>query len=137
MAIKENCKNTQNRDVLNVGLSESAMMTTSKLVLYIFLEIIFQRYIFCKSLKLIYYIIFCLYREKRAVMLNEISLKKKALRDENFPKQELMEEFLIRKDVVPAKLDIEWKLPQISQFIVSITYQVCISSTYINIYQVY
>ncbi|XP_032687921.1 flap endonuclease GEN [Odontomachus brunneus] len=57
------------------------------------------------------------YKEKRAVMLNEISLRKKALRDETFPKQELMEEFLIRRDAVPTKLDIEWKQPQVSQFI--------------------
>lgn len=52
-------------------------------------------------------------------MLNEISLRKKALHDENFPKQELIEEFLIQKDAVPTKLDIEWKQPQVSQFIVS------------------
>ncbi|XP_014488944.1 PREDICTED: flap endonuclease GEN isoform X2 [Dinoponera quadriceps] len=57
------------------------------------------------------------YKEKRAVILNEISLRKKALRDETFPKQELMEEFLIRRDAVPTKLDIEWRQPQVSEFI--------------------
>lgn len=52
-------------------------------------------------------------------MLNEISLRKKALCDEHFPRQELMEEYLTRRDVVPTKLDIEWNQPQIGQLIVS------------------
>lgn len=67
------------------------------------------------------YIVLCnVCREKRALMLNEISLRKKALHDENFPNQELMEEFLIKKNLVPTKLDIEWKQPQVNQFIVNI-----------------
>lgn len=53
-------------------------------------------------------------------MINEISLRKKALYDENFPNQELIEEFLIKKDSVPTKLDIEWKQPQVNQFVVNI-----------------
>ncbi|XP_050449059.1 flap endonuclease GEN [Cataglyphis hispanica] len=57
------------------------------------------------------------FREKRALMLNEISLRKKALHDENFPNQELIEEFLNKKDFFPTKLDIEWKQPQINQFV--------------------
>ncbi|XP_025161516.1 flap endonuclease GEN isoform X2 [Harpegnathos saltator] len=57
------------------------------------------------------------YKHKRVLMLNEISLRKKALCDETFPKQELIEEFLVRKDAVPTKLDIEWKQPQVSHFI--------------------
>jgi len=52
-------------------------------------------------------------------MLNEISLRKKALTDQNFPNQELIDEFLIRKDSVPTKLDIEWKQPKVTHFIVS------------------
>jgi len=59
-------------------------------------------------------------REKRTLILNEISLRKKALQDENFPNQELIEEFLTRKDIVPTKLDIQWKQPQIHQFVVSL-----------------
>lgn len=61
-----------------------------------------------------------MYREKRALILNEISLRKKALQDKNFPNQELIDEFLIRKDSVPTQLDIKWKQPQINQFIVSL-----------------
>lgn len=62
-----------------------------------------------------------MYREKRALTLNEISLRKKALCDENFPNQELIDEFMIRKDSVPTKLDVKWKQPQINQFIVSLS----------------
>lgn len=52
-------------------------------------------------------------------MINKISLRKKALYGENFPNQELIE-FLIKKDSVPTKLDIEWKQPQVNQFVVNI-----------------
>ncbi|EZA52825.1 Flap endonuclease GEN [Ooceraea biroi] len=57
------------------------------------------------------------FREKRTLILNEVSLRKKALQDENFPSRELIEEFLTRKDQVPTKLDIEWQQPQINQFV--------------------
>ncbi|CAK9830611.1 Flap endonuclease GEN [Anthophora retusa] len=57
------------------------------------------------------------YREQRALLLNEIALQKKALLTENFPNQELIDEFLIRKDPVPKKIDIQWKQPQINEFI--------------------
>lgn len=60
-------------------------------------------------------------REKRTLILNEISLRKKALQDENFPNQELIEEFRARKDSVPTRLDIEWKQPQINRFVVSLS----------------
>lgn len=58
-------------------------------------------------------------REERTLMLNEIALRKKALLIEAFPSEELLSEFLIRKDPIPTKLDIQWKLPQMSKFIVS------------------
>ncbi|XP_011633419.1 flap endonuclease GEN [Pogonomyrmex barbatus] len=57
------------------------------------------------------------FREKRTLILNEISLKKKALHNQNFPSQELIDEFLIRKDSVPTKLDLKWKQPQVIQFV--------------------
>lgn len=60
-----------------------------------------------------------LFREKRMLLLNEIALRKKALRVEDFPNQELIDEFLIRKDPTPTKIDIQWKQPQINKFIVS------------------
>ncbi|XP_011875697.1 PREDICTED: flap endonuclease GEN [Vollenhovia emeryi] len=65
------------------------------------------------------------FREKRALILNEVSLRKKALHDENFPNQELIDEFLIRKDSVPTKLDIKWKQPQVAQFIDFMNKHVC------------
>lgn len=66
-------------------------------------------------------------------MLNEISLRKKALRDEHFPKQELIKEFLIRSDMVPTKLNVEWKQPQVRQFIVSCYIYVCVCVNHIII----
>ncbi|KAG5342842.1 GEN endonuclease, partial [Acromyrmex charruanus] len=65
------------------------------------------------------------FREKRALILNEISLRKKALYDENFPNQELIDEFLIRKDSIPTKLDIKWKQPQVNEFIDFMNKYVC------------
>lgn len=60
-----------------------------------------------------------MHREKIALIKNEVLLRRKAVGNENFPNQELIEEFLIRKDSVPTKLDIEWKRPQVNQFVVS------------------
>ncbi|KZC08906.1 PREDICTED: flap endonuclease GEN-like [Dufourea novaeangliae] len=57
------------------------------------------------------------YKEKRALILNEIALRKKALLAEDFPSQELLDEFLIRKDPVPRKVDLQWRQPQISKLI--------------------
>lgn len=57
------------------------------------------------------------YKEERALILNEISLRKRALLVPDFPKQELLDEYLVRKDLVPTKLDIQWKQPQIEKFI--------------------
>ncbi|KYQ48335.1 Flap endonuclease GEN [Trachymyrmex zeteki] len=65
------------------------------------------------------------FREKRALILNEISLRKKALHDENFPNQELIDEFLIRKDSILTKLDIKWEQPQVNQFIDFMNKYVC------------
>ncbi|XP_035733716.1 flap endonuclease GEN-like [Vespa mandarinia] len=57
------------------------------------------------------------YKEKRALILNEIQIIKKTRLKEDFPDQELIDEFLIRKHFVPSKLDLEWKQPQIDKYI--------------------
>ncbi|XP_076179460.1 XPG-like endonuclease isoform X3 [Ptiloglossa arizonensis] len=57
------------------------------------------------------------YGEKRALILNEIALRKKVLLIEDFPNQELIDEFLIRKDPVPKKIDLQWKQPHMSKLI--------------------
>ncbi|KAI4495381.1 hypothetical protein M0802_008771 [Mischocyttarus mexicanus] len=57
------------------------------------------------------------YKEERALILNEIQIRKKSLLVENFPDQELLDEFLIRKDSVPSKLDLNWQQPQIDKYI--------------------
>jgi flap endonuclease GEN len=63
-----------------------------------------------------------IFREKRSLISNELALRKKALLVENFPNQELINEFLVRKGSVPSKLDLEWKKPKIVEFIVSTIY---------------
>ncbi|XP_058802865.1 flap endonuclease GEN [Phymastichus coffea] len=57
------------------------------------------------------------YKEKRTLIANELAIRKKALQVENFPSQELIDEFLQRKGSIPTKLDLQWKKPEIVQFI--------------------
>lgn len=49
---------------------------------------------------------------------NELSIRKKSLLNNSFPNQELIDEFLIRKESVPSELDLKWKKPKIVQFVV-------------------
>ena len=77
-----------------------------------------------------------IFREKRALLLNEIALRKKALLIEDFPNQELIDEFLIRKDPIPMKIDIQWKQPQVNEFIVSFIYNF-ISLSYLFLLNLY
>lgn len=85
-----------------------------------------------------YYLLFILlylFREKKALLLNEITLRKKALLVENFPNQELIDEYLLRKDPVPKKIDIQWKQPHVNEFIVSFymkLYNILIIYKYFN-----
>ncbi|XP_012281526.1 flap endonuclease GEN [Orussus abietinus] len=57
-----------------------------------------------------------LFKGTKELVMNEVSLRKKAIGVENFPNQELINEFLIRKDPVPSDLDLEWHEPQILEF---------------------
>lgn len=95
------------------------MITSGNLLVHVSLR--------CILYLIIKYIVLCnVCREKRALILNEISLRRKALHDENFPNQELIEEFLNKKDMVPTKLDIEWKQPQVNRFVVNILLHIVI-----------
>lgn len=49
---------------------------------------------------------------------NELSIRKKALQVDNFPNQELIDEFLQRKGPIPTKLDLQWKKPKIVRLVV-------------------
>lgn len=44
-------------------------------------------------------------------------MRAKALNDPEFPNENLISEFLIRKDKI-SKLDLEWKKPQMLSFVV-------------------
>lgn len=60
---------------------------------------------------------FTRYREERLLIKNELNMRNKALADPNFPNEELISEFLVRKDNVAA-LDLKWKRPDILGFMV-------------------
>lgn len=57
------------------------------------------------------------YKEKRKMMLNEITLRKKALLHDGFPDQEIIDEYLVRKGPVPSSLDLKWQQPNLVKFI--------------------
>lgn len=58
------------------------------------------------------------FKEERSRIKNEISVRSKAIEDESFPNEVLMNEFLERKDNV-AELNLKWKKPDLINFIVS------------------
>jgi hypothetical protein len=61
----------------------------------------------------------CLYfREERKCIIAELKMREKALQNEDFPSQAMMDEFLHRQPL--PKLDFTWKQPEIVSFIVSI-----------------
>lgn len=60
---------------------------------------------------------FTKYRDRRLAIKNELSMRSKATLLPDFPNQQLIDEFLIRKDNV-CDLDLKWKRPDIVQFLV-------------------
>jgi hypothetical protein len=58
------------------------------------------------------------FREERKYIIAELTMRRKALQDENFPSHAMVEEFLHRQPL--SKLDLSWKQPDIASFIVSI-----------------
>ncbi|XP_043268619.1 flap endonuclease GEN isoform X2 [Venturia canescens] len=65
------------------------------------------------------------YKETRALISNEIALRKKALAVEGFPNQELIDEFLVRRDPMPSRLDLQWRQPKILEFVEFMERHVC------------
>lgn len=58
------------------------------------------------------------YREVRLAVKNELGMRSKALALPDFPSEQLIGEFLVRKDNV-ASLNLRWKRPDIVNFVVS------------------
>ncbi|KAF2896567.1 hypothetical protein ILUMI_09617 [Ignelater luminosus] len=56
------------------------------------------------------------FKDKRLQIKNEVNMRSKAIADSHFPNEELIREFLIRKENV-SKLDLKWKLPDMINFI--------------------
>lgn len=57
------------------------------------------------------------YREWRLAVKNELNMRSKALGLADFPNEDLIKEFLVRKDNV-RRLDLKWKRPDIVNFMV-------------------
>ncbi|XP_056648417.1 flap endonuclease GEN isoform X2 [Diorhabda sublineata] len=56
------------------------------------------------------------YKMKRFKIKNELQLRSKALLDPNFPNEDLIREFLSKKERI-SKLDLEWKKPNLVEFV--------------------
>ncbi|KAJ8956127.1 hypothetical protein NQ318_016582 [Aromia moschata] len=59
------------------------------------------------------------FKEQRLCIKNEISMRNKALQDPNFPNENLIKEYLLKKDNV-SELNLKWKQPDLVNFIVKI-----------------
>ncbi|XP_046609995.1 flap endonuclease GEN [Neodiprion virginianus] len=57
------------------------------------------------------------YKEEKKLIMNEITLRKKAILIDTFPNQEIIDEYLIRKGPVPSSLDLKWQQPKVVKFI--------------------
>lgn len=57
------------------------------------------------------------YKEKRVLISNELSIRKKTLLIDDFPSEELINEFLQHKDTVPTNLNLKWKIPDVHKFV--------------------
>lgn len=59
------------------------------------------------------------FRERRLSIKNELAIREKALKDPDFPSQDIINEFLTRKDKIPESLDLSWVQPNLIAFVVS------------------
>lgn len=62
---------------------------------------------------------FSKFKEERLFIKNEVNVRSKALKDPNFPNEELIEEYSVIKDKV-SKVDLKWEQPNLVSFVVSI-----------------
>lgn len=58
------------------------------------------------------------FKLERLDIKNELNMRKKAITDKNFPDEELINEFLDRKDNI-SELNLKWGKPDLINFIVS------------------
>ncbi|GLV36920.1 XPG-like endonuclease [Carabus blaptoides fortunei] len=59
---------------------------------------------------------FTKYKEQRLDIKNELQIRTKSLTDPDFPNEDLIKEYLVRKDDVAA-LDLKWKQPNLIKFV--------------------
>ncbi|KAK4878479.1 hypothetical protein RN001_010985 [Aquatica leii] len=59
---------------------------------------------------------FSKFKNKCLQIKNEVNIRNKALEDPNFPSEEIINEFLIRKDNV-SKLNLQWTQPDLTKFV--------------------
>lgn len=58
------------------------------------------------------------FREQRLAIKSELQIRKKSMADQDFPSQQIIDEFLNRPVTLP-KLDLNWKQPSVVKFLVS------------------
>ncbi|CAH1118282.1 unnamed protein product [Phaedon cochleariae] len=56
------------------------------------------------------------FKEERMRIKNELNIRSRALQDPNFPDENLINEFLVKKDNV-SKLDLKWRQPDLVAFV--------------------
>lgn len=57
------------------------------------------------------------YKEQYAYVKNELAIRSKAMADPTFPNEELIKEFLIKKDNI-SQANVQWKRPDMINFVV-------------------
>lgn len=69
----------------------------------------------CKSY-LKHFFMNCYFREERLAIKSELNMRKKALLHDNFPSEEIINEFLTHPETLP-KLDLRWRQPNLVRFV--------------------
>lgn len=59
---------------------------------------------------------FTKYKEERLYIKNEVNIRNKALRDLNFPNEDLISEYSVTKDSI-SKVDLNWEQPKLVNFV--------------------
>lgn len=72
-------------------------------------------------------------RDKRLAIKTELQIRKKAISNEDFPPEDIIDEFM-RKSNNPKAMNLEWCQPNIIKFIVSIKYSILLLISKLNFF---
>lgn len=82
---------------------------------------------------------FCTSSDAQKAIINELNIRRKALQDESFPSQDVIDEFSgVETMPVPEKVPLEWTQPNLIQFMVCFCFfffssSYCFSKVIINV----